>query len=114
MGRIAFLSLTAFLLASTAGAAKASDDDLAHGAAMFKLYCIECHTGVASVLGAPPLSHESPGGDKEALERMILDGHAKMAGFRGVLNHEDVSDLVQYIGTLNAPSKGAEITVPSR
>ena len=96
-----------FLLVTASARADAPD-----AAAIFKSNCAACHG--ADGRGHSPMgkalhvkdlaSDDVQKQSDEALEKIIVDGKGKMAGFKGKLSESDIDALVKFIRSL-APLK---------
>ena len=86
--------------------------DVPDATAIFKSNCAACHG--ADGRGHSPMgkalhvkdlaSDDVQKQSDEALEKIIVDGKGKMAGFKGKLSESDIDALVKFIRSL-APQK---------
>lgn len=89
----------ALAIASTA----ASAADVARGRQIYARHCAGCHgaAGVPVVPGAPNLSRPEalmrPDG---SLATVIRDGRMTMPGFRGLLQQNEIYDVIAFMRTL--------------
>jgi cytochrome c6 len=97
-GRASIAALSFILLASAAQAA-----DVTRGRQVYGRHCAGCHgaAGVPVVPGAPNLSRpEALMRPDAVLATAIRNGKLTMPGFRGVLQENEIYDVIAFMRTL--------------
>lgn len=97
-GLASITALSFILLASAAQAA-----DVTRGRQVYARHCAGCHgaAGVPVVPGAPNLSRpETLMRPDAALATSIRNGKLTMPGFRGVLQENEIYDVIAFMRTL--------------
>jgi cytochrome c6 len=94
-------SLVLFLFAFSSCLSYAADPD--KGAELYAKHCSQCHgTSGVSVMVAAPNFARSEGlmNSDPALLVSIRNGKAAMPAYRGILNDQDILNVIAYLRTL--------------
>ncbi|MBI3479757.1 MAG: cytochrome c [Nitrosomonadales bacterium] len=74
------------------------------GAQVYATHCASCHglSGISVMMGAPSFAkNEGLMSPDSALLISIRGGKAAMPAYRGVLNDQDILDVIAYLRTMN-------------
>ena len=97
------IQITIFVSLAFCCAAVVSAADVFNGKAVYTSYCQGCHgrSGRGEMPGTPNFTRGGTLMQPDlSLYRQIADGKNAMPGFRGVLNENEILDVISYIRTL--------------
>ena len=94
--------LALLVLISASGLSHAADPN--KGAALYAMHCATCHgaAGISVMLSAPNFAkNEGLMKPDEDLLVSIKNGKAAMPSYRGILNDQEILNVIAYLRTLN-------------